>query len=136
MGKVTTYEAQRYRHLPTVVAGILFDGTTRCAEAIMDWAPGKFTRDDYGKLCAFTPEGLRYVPDANTAMLDIEGLPYSVRPSIMASSYVPADGVDHRAVLSAAQVMQLRFTADDTDDVRQLREIIAQLASSHEAQRA
>lgn len=137
MAKVrTTYEPQWYRHLPTRVQGLLYDGHPRCAEAIMAWAPGKFVLDDYGRLCNFTPEGLRYVPERNTALLDVEGCPYSVRESVMAACYVTVDGADHRAVLSAEQVQAIRAAAELATDPKALREMVAQLAGSHEAQRS
>lgn len=137
MAKVrSTYEPQWYRHLPTVTAGIPYDGHPRCAEAIMDWAPGKFTLDDYGRLCALTPEGLRYVPEGNTAMLDIEGCPYSVRESVMAQCHVVVNGTDHRAVLTSEQVQAIRAAAELATDPKALREMVAQLAGSHEAQRS
>lgn len=135
MGKVTTYEAQRYRHLPTVVAGILFDGTTACAEAIMAWAPGKFMYDDYGRLCTHTPEGLRYVHEGNTAMLDVEGLPYSVRESIMVSSYVPFEA-GYTAPLTPARVNELQAEAHATGDVGRLREIVDALVAHGQALQA
>lgn len=134
--KAPPYQPQRYRHLSTDVEGIPYDGTTAGAEAILAWAPGKFTYDDYGRLCQWTPEGLRYVPEGNTAMLDVEGGPYSVRPTVMAACYVTVNGANRGAVLSPDQVRQLRATAELATDPRVLREAVAQLAASHEAQRA
>ena len=131
----TTYQPRRYRHLPTVVEGIPYDGSTESAEAIMAWAPGKFIPDDYGRLCSLTPEGLRYVHEGSVAMLDVEGLPYSVRPAIIEACHIEVGGEDHRAVLSVDQVRQLRASAELATDPRALREMLAQLAASHEAQR-
>lgn len=122
---------QRFRHLPTEVEGIHFDGSMACASDIIEWAQG-FTLDDYGRLCAFTSEGLRYVPEGNTAMLDVEGSPYSVRPSVMAACYV-AVAESYTAPLSAERVRALVAESRTTSDRDRLRQIVAQLGAHCEA---
>ncbi len=138
MGKVTarsTYEPQSWRHRPTVVRGIFFDGTEACAEAIMAWAPGKFVLDDYDRLCTLTPEGLRYVHEGSTAMLDVEGLPYSVREAVMALAYVQVTP-DYRAPLTADRVRELHGQAHLTTDIDTLRGVVDQLVAHSEALQA
>ena len=124
-------QPQRFRHLPTEVLGIPFDGSVSCASDIIEWAQG-FTLDDYGRLCAFTSEGLRYVPEGNTAMLDVEGSPYSVRPSVMEACYVAVNGT-YVAPLPAERVRALVAESRTTSDRDRLRQIIAQLGAHCEA---
>lgn len=133
------YAPQRWRHRPTVVEGIIYDGTVECAKAIVEWGrrrtgntPFRIVGDD---LHAVTPQGERYVPQGDMAVLGVIDEPYSVQPEVREKAYVKVVGEDHRAILSGAQVMQLRYSADDITDVGQLREIVAQLGASHEALR-
>lgn len=124
----TTYEPKRYKHRPTVVSGIFYDGTPECAEAIIAWAPGKFLFDDDTRLCCFTPEGLRYVPERNTAMLDAEGRPYSVREAIIGLCFDAANGSnDYSAPLTLDRVREIQDQARHTAEPDRLRELIDQL---------
>lgn len=135
MSKDTTkarYRPKRLRHLPTVVTGVDFDGTEACAEAIIEWSAGRFMLDDYGRLCALTPDGLRYVPEGGTAVLGVVGEPYMLMPDVKAVAYREVDGVDFRAPLTLERVRELAVEARQAGSDR-LRDIVAELAAHSEA---
>lgn len=141
MAKVrSTYEPRWYRHLPTTVEGVIYDGTVDCARAIVEWGkartgnlPFNIEGDD---LHAYTRQGQRYVPESDMATLGVLLEPYSVSPDVRQVAYVLVDGADHRAVLSSEQVQAIRTAAELATDPKALREMVAQLAGSHEAQRS
>jgi len=124
---------QRWRHRPTVTEGIVFDGTPEGAETIMRWAPQKFVLDDYDNLCAWTADGLRHVNKGDVAALDIEGLPYTLRPSVRENCYDPAEGHDYSTWLTTAEVLAIQEESMKTGDADRLRSLIRRLAASHEA---
>ena len=129
----TRYQPQRLRHLPTVVESVLYDGTAECAEAIMDWSKGRFMYDDFGRLCALTPDGLRYLQEGGTAVLGTQGEPYMLQPAVRAACYVEVAVPDYRAPLTPDRVTELAAEAQGSSNVDRLRDIVAQLAAHSEA---
>jgi hypothetical protein len=127
------YQPERWRHRPTVTEGIVYDGTPECAEAIMRWQPTKFVLDDYDNLCAWTADGLRTVCQGDAAVLDADGVPYTLRSSIREVCYDPAAGNDYSTWLTTADVMAIQRESLQTGDPDRLRGLIRRLAASHEA---
>jgi len=127
------YRPKRLRHRPTSVEGIDYDGTPECAGEIIAWSNGKFMLDDYGRLCALTPDGLRYVPEGGTAVLGVIGEPYMLMPEVKAVAYVELADNDHRAPLTIERVRQLVADSRTIADSDGLRQVIAQLGAHSEA---
>ncbi len=131
-----SYEPKRYRHLPTVVEAIRYDGSALCAGAIVAWGRDRtgnlpFTIDG-DDLVAHTPQGPRYVPEGWLAVLGVIGEPYSVQPMVEAVAYVEVTA-DYRAPLTADRVADLVAEARGTISVDRLRDIVAQLGDHSEA---
>lgn len=127
------YKPKRLRHRPTAVEGIDYDGTPECAGEIIAWSNGKFLLDDYGRLCALTPDGLRYVPEGGTAVLGVIGEPYMLLPEVKALAYVELAENDYRAPLAPARIREIQDQARQTADADRLRELIDQLVFHCEA---
>ena len=129
------FQPKRYRHRPTLVGAIRYDGTRACADAIINWSQGKFLLDDYDRLCALTPDGLRYVSEGYLAVLGVVGEPYMVSPEVEAISYGEvADG--YTAPLDIYRVRQLVAEARTAPTRDRLRDIIALLGAHCEALQA
>lgn len=138
MSKVTTsYQPHRYRHRPTVVEGIVYDGSAPCARAIVDWARERTGNSpfviDGDDLHAMTRQGTRYVPVQDLAVLGVKLEPYSVDPEVREAVYVRL-GVDYGATpLTIARVRELADEARHCPDRERLRSIVAELAALGEA---
>ena len=127
------YQPKRLRHRPTAVEGIDYDGTPESAAEVIAWADGKFMLDDYGRLCALTPDGLRYVPEGGTAVLGVIGEPYMLLPEVKAVAYVELADGDYSAPLTIDRVRELVAESRTIVDHDRLREVIARLGAHSEA---
>jgi hypothetical protein len=127
------YQPKRLRHRPTAVEGFDYDGTPGCAGEIIAWSNGKFMLDDYGRLCALTPDGLRYVPEGGTAVLGVIGEPYMLLPEVKAVAYVEVADNDYSAPLTIDRVRELVAESRTIVDHDRLREVIARLGAHSEA---
>lgn len=140
MPEVTTtgrYAPQRYRHLPTVVEGIRYDGTLECAKAIAAWGRAQngglpFYLED-GDLIAATAQGPHYVPEGWLAVLGVIGEPYTVRPEVEAVAYRPAGDTGYGAYLLPERLDEILAEGDRTADPTKLRELLAAVVASHKA---
>jgi len=131
--RIGSYEPKRWRHRRTVVEGIEYDGTTECAQAIMEWSQGKFRPDDTGRLSALTPGGERYVSEGDTAVIGVCGEPDVLQPLVKAISYEPIDATDYRAPLPTHRILELHKDANATFDADRLHAIVDQLVAHIEA---
>ena len=138
MGNDTTttrYAPQRYRHLPTVVEAIRYDGTVDGARAIVEWGRARtgntpFRIDD-DDLVADTPQGPRYVPEGWLAVLGVVDEPYSVSPEVEAIAYRSADQNDYGTFLLGDRLDEIVAQAERTADPTKLREYLAAVVASH-----
>ena len=128
------FKPQRYRHRPTEVEGIIYDGTVSCAKAIVSWGrtrtkgstPFEIVADE---LHMYTRQGARYVPENDLATLGVLLEPYSIDPAVVAVSYELVGAVSFQAPLSIDRVRQLVAEAGTTPDRDRLRQIIGQLGA-------
>jgi len=132
----TRYWPKRYRHRPTVVEGVVYDGSIDCARVIVEWGRlrtgiSPFTID-YDELHMATRQGNRYVPAGDLAVLGVKLEPYSVDPEVREESYVEL-GVDYGAApLTIGRVRELADESRSANGDR-LRDINAQLVALCEA---
>lgn len=131
----TRYAPRQYRHLPTVVEAIRFDGTAECARAVVEWGrartgntPFRFDHDD---LEALTPQGPRYVPDGWLAVLGVVGEPYSVSPEVEALAYIEVGDPGFATFLVPDRLDEIAAQAAGTSDPGKLRELVAVVVASH-----
>lgn len=131
------YEPQRYRHLPTVVEAIRYDGTVDCARAIVDWGrartgntPFRIELDD---LVADTPQGPRYIPEGWLAVLGVIDEPYSVQPDVESKAYVKVDDPGFGTFLMPDRLDEITAQAAATSDPTRLRELLAVVVASNKA---
>lgn len=132
----TRYLPKRFRHRPTMVEGIEYDGEIDCARAVVDWGRQRTSNSPFeiedGELLALTRQGRRYVPVNDTAVLGVKLEPYSVDPEVREISYVEL-GVDYSAVpLTIGRVRELADESRTASGDR-LRDINAQLVALCEA---
>jgi hypothetical protein len=128
------YAPQRYRHKPTTVEAIVYDGSARCAKAIVAWGrtrtqgatPFEVVADE---LHMYTRQGARYVPENDLATLGVLLEPYSIDPAVAAVSYELVNGTGFQAPLSINRVRELMAEGQTASDRDRLRQIIGQLGA-------
>lgn len=137
--KASRYPSLRFRHRPTEIEGIFYDGSPSNAKAIVAWGrarSGGSTPFEIfeGDLHMYTRQGARYVPDHDLAVLGVLGEPYSIQPAVLAVAYQPVNGdAGYGAPLPAERVRELVAEAAQCSDRDRLRQIVAQLGAHCEA---